>query len=53
MRLRLSAMLILAMGMAFETGYARENDSLIRLLDYHFERYPEMQTDDIYKMLYQ
>lgn len=46
-------MLILAMGMAFETGYARENDSLIRLLDYHFERYPEMQTDDIYKMLYQ
>ena len=49
-----SSIMLILIGLAgFETSYAQDNDALIRLLEYHFERYPEMQTDDVYKMLYQ
>lgn len=51
--LYLSIMPILTGLIGFETGHAQENDALIRLLEYHLERYPEMQADDVYKLLYQ
>ena len=35
------------------TGFASEDEDLVDLLLYHFDSYPDMQPDDVYKMLYQ